>query len=78
VRGGAEGFAVLPGMSQTGTNALAQHFAFELSEDRQHGGHGVTDGCDQVKSFSQRDAADAVMFQLLERDQRIGYSCSAL
>ncbi len=34
----AQSFASLPGVSQTSTNALAQRFTFELSEDGEHRG----------------------------------------
>jgi hypothetical protein len=61
----AQSLAVLPGMSQTSTNALAQHFAFELSEDREHSGHSAAGGDSQVQGLRQRDEADARMFQFL-------------
>src|SRR5579863_251576 len=69
----AQGFAVLPGMSQTGANPLAQDFAFELREDCEHGSHGAAGRSSQVEGLGQRDEADAEMLQFLERGQQIGY-----
>jgi hypothetical protein len=47
----AQGFSVLPCVRQTGTEAFAQDFALELSEDGQHCGHGAAGGCGQVERF---------------------------
>jgi hypothetical protein len=43
----------LPGMVQSGTNAVTQDVVFEGGKDRQHAGHRSAGGCGQIERFAE-------------------------
>ena len=58
-------FAVLPGVGQTGTDALTQDLTLKLGEDGEQASHGSPGGRRQIECFSQRYETDAEMLQFL-------------
>lgn len=62
----AKPFAIVPCMSEAGTDSVAQDLRLELGEDGRQRGRG------QIERFGQRYEADAEMFQLLKGCEQVG------
>jgi len=65
----AQGFAVLPCVSQTGTDLFKGDFALELGEDIRHGGYNSAGESGQVEGLRQENETDAEMFEILTGGQ---------
>jgi hypothetical protein len=48
-----QALAVLTGVRQAGTDALAQNLPFEFGKHGQQARHGSTGGCGQIQGFGQ-------------------------
>jgi hypothetical protein len=68
----AKPFAIVPCMSEAGTDSVAQDLRLELGEDGRQRGRGAAGGCGQIERFGQRYEADAEMFQLLKGCEQVG------